>query len=235
MPQFHGPPTDDNVIGQSRSFRRKGPKLYRIEGALWRNEWIAPAVHSPIVRNDKVPPTVFFITDAGGNTENRTTLKHGGKWLWFRPELVCALAHRRGGTLTWYTRETGGIGCSPGNVVNFGVNPIGLVNVYAKDIALLDEWEQRIWSGYNVGPDGGVSKELMDAQARGVPAETKAPEAFLESTLFHFDKYADSVFGEKLLREHDYCIRTDYKDAPVSRYEQGGPFLTVKRSDKIIR
>ena len=204
VPQFNGPPTDDNVIGQSRSFRRKGPRLYRIEGELWRTEWIEPAVHSPIVRHDAVPPTVFFITDTEGSTENRTTLEHGGRWLWFRPELVCALAHRRGGRLTWYTRETGGVGFSPGSVVHFGVNSLGLVNVYAKDIAILDEWEQRIWSGYNVGPDGGVSKELMDAQARGVPAKSKAPEAFLETTLLHFERNSDALFGETLLREHDY-------------------------------
>ena len=204
VPQFDGPPNDENVISQSRSFRRQGRKLYRIEGELWRTEWIEPAVYSPIVRHDEVPPTVYFISDAEGRTENRTTLQHGRRWLWFRPELMCALAHRRGGRLTWYTRDTGGVGFSPGSVVHFGLNPLGLVNVYAKDIALLDEWEQRIWSGYNVGPDGGVSKELMDAQVRGVPAETKAPEAFLETTLLHFNRVSDALFGEQLLREHDY-------------------------------
>ena len=204
VPQLDGPPTDVNVISQSRTLRRKGPRLYRIEGELWRTEWIEPAVHSPIVRHDTVLPTVFFITDAEGNTESRTTLEHGRRWLWFRPEVVCALAHRRGGTLTWYTRDTGGVGFSPGSVVHFGVNPLGLVNVYAKDIALLDEWAQRIWSGHNVGPDGGVSNELMDAQAKGVPSETKAPEAFLESTLLQFDKSFGTLFGERILREHNY-------------------------------
>ena len=204
VPELDGPPTDDNVIGRSRSVRRKGRRLYRIDGELWRTEWIEPLSHSPIVREDEVPPTVFFITDAGGNTESRITLEHGGRWLWFRPEVVCALAHRRGGRLTWYTRDTGGVRFSPGSVVHFGVNPLGLVNVYAKDIALLDEWEQRIWSGYNVGPDGGVSNELMDAQARGVPSETMAPEAFLERTLVQFDRSAGTLFGENILREHDH-------------------------------
>lgn len=204
VPQFDAPPTDTNVISQSRTLRRKAPMLFHIEGELWRTEWIEPATRSPIIRHDMVPPTVFFITDAEGNTESRTTLEHGGKWLWFRPEVVCAFAHRRGGRLSWYTRDTGGVGFSPDGVVHFGVNPLGLVNVYAKDIALLDEWQQRIWSGYNVSPDGGVSKELMDAQARGVPSETKAPEAFLERSLEQFDRVLGSLFGEYILREHDH-------------------------------
>jgi len=71
------------------------------------------------------------------------------------------------------------VGCSPDYTVHFGINSLGLLNVYAKDIGLLPEWQQRIWAGYNVGPDGKVSKELLASQIDAEPADTQAPEAFL--------------------------------------------------------
>jgi hypothetical protein len=63
--------------------------------------------------------------------------------------------------------------------VHFGINSRGLVNVYAKDIALLPDWQQKIWAGYNIGPDGKVSEELLASQAEAQPADTQAPEVFL--------------------------------------------------------
>lgn len=44
---------------------------------------------------------------------------------------------------------------------HFGVNDLGLITVFAKDIGRLDPWEQRIWSAHNVTPDGGPSRELV--------------------------------------------------------------------------
>ena len=38
----------------------------------------------------------------------------------------------------------------------------------------------------------------------GVPADTKAPESFLESTLSQFDRNANVLFGRAFLLEHDY-------------------------------
>ncbi len=204
VPSFEGPPTEDKVTSKSWRSGSSGDVVYRVEGELWRTEWIEPAVKSPIVRGDEVPSTVFFVTDAAGTRENSVTLKEGGRWLWFRPEVMCALAHRRGGSLGWYTRDTGSVGGSAESNVHFGVNSLGLINVYAKDIALLDDWEQRIWGGYNVAPDGGVSEELLAAQARGRPANTKAPEGFLERTLVLMNDLAKKRLGESLIREHEH-------------------------------
>ncbi len=136
VPVF-GLPTDDKMTSKSWTKEDTGRKLYLVDGELWRTEWIEPASQSPIVRGDEVAPTVFFITDAEGKQENKEALVAGGRWLWFRPEVICTLAHRRGGSLRWHTRDTGSVGCSPDYSVHFGVNSHGLVNVYAKDIALL--------------------------------------------------------------------------------------------------
>jgi hypothetical protein len=71
------------------------------------------------------------------------------------------------------------VSCSPDCGVHFGMNRLPLINAYAKDVALLPEWQQRIWAGHNVGPEGGVSEELLASQVRAQPARTQAPEEFL--------------------------------------------------------
>ena len=197
-------PTDDNVESKRWTKKFEGKKLFMIEGELWRNEWIAPASSSPIIRGDRMPPTVFFVTDAEGKQESRDTLASGSRWLWFRPDVVMDLAHRRGGLLGWYTRYTGSVGCSPGHNVHFGINRIGLLNVYAKDIGQLPDWQQKIWAGYNVSPDGKVSEELLASQMKAEPASTKAPEAFLADGLSALNEITYGELGIRILRDHEH-------------------------------
>jgi hypothetical protein len=195
-------PSDENIVSESWTKNYAGKKLIRIQGELWRNEWVDPAEQSPRVRGDKLPPSVFFITDAKGTPRSADALEATGGWLWFRPEVIVAVSKRRGGGLRWYTRDTGGVKSSPGSYKHFGVNPLGLVNVFAKDIGYLAEWEQKIWAGFNVGPEGGVSQELLAAQAEGRPAETQAPEAFLPKAFKLLNEAAMTKFGFRLFREH---------------------------------
>lgn len=196
-------PTDENIVSNSWTKEDKGRKLYIVQGELWRNEWVNPGDLSQRIRGDKLPPTVFFITDSSGTRESKETLERHRRWLWFRPGAIMTLSHRRGGSLGWYTRDTGYVGCSPDYKVHFGINRISLVNVYAKDIALLPEWQQRVWAGYNVSPDGGVSEELLSSQMKAVPASTKAPEAFLHKAFDLLNKRSSIKFGFNLFREHE--------------------------------
>ena len=186
----------------SRFWTAKDPgrKLYRVDARLWRQHWVEPAAHSERVRGDKVPPSVFFIVDAEDRRENRDTLRDGGRWLWFRPEVVCALIKFRGGGLRWWTRDTGEVWCSPGCGVTFGINALGLVSVYAKDIVFLPDWQQRVWAGFNVGPDGKLSEELHAAQVRAEPAETQAPEAHLAMELECLANVAKTKLGIEVVR-----------------------------------
>lgn len=203
VPSFEGIPADDKVTSDSWTIEDTSQKIFQVEGELWGTEWIEPSTQSPIVRGDDVPPRVFFLTDGSGKQEDRTTLEGGGRWLWFRPEVICALAHRRGGSLEWYTRDTGRVGCSPNGRVHFGLNSLGLITVYAKDIVLLDEWEQKIWSGYNIHPDGGVSQELLASQVDAEPADTQAPEEILERSILRLGHTAKVNLGISLFREND--------------------------------
>jgi hypothetical protein len=89
-----------------------------------------------------------------------------------------------------------------GGGVPFGVNPLGLVNVYAKDIQNSPRWQQQVWSGFNVIPDGKVSVELLMAQAQGDPADSQAPEAFFRRTMEVLNRNFKDRFGYELIKEH---------------------------------
>ena len=199
-----GLPTDANLQSSSWTRQFRGRKLYRIFGELWRTEWLEPASQSPIVRGDKLPASVSFIIDAAGSQATADSLVDSGGWLWFRPTVVPALIDRRGGSLTWYTRDTGAMACSPGYDVHFGINAIGLVNTYAKDVALLPRWQQREWAAHNANPDGKLSEELKASQVDANPASTHAPEAFLIEALDRLQTLAQAKLEITLRRQHDY-------------------------------
>jgi hypothetical protein len=203
VPVF-GFPTDDVTEGWTWAFKRKERKLFVVEGEYWRNEWISPGKYSARIRGDDVPGAVFFITDSAGTRESKDTLTKESRWLWFRAEVINALLEHRGGHLGWYTQNTGSVTCSPDYGVQFGVNSIGLVNVYAKDIGLLPDWQQRVWAGFNVTPEGGVSGELLASQMRAQPADTTSPETALAHALDRMDEVFWAMRDKSLFREHSY-------------------------------
>ena len=190
---------------ETSSFTRKvseGRKLYRVAGEVWRDEWVEPGARSTRIRRDEPSPPVAFVVDAAGKKQTAKGLTGSGSWLWFRPDLVPALIERRGGSLEWYTRETGGVKGSPDYRVHFGVNSLGLLNAYAKDVALLPEWLQRVWAGFNVSPEGKVSSELFLAQGQGVLARTQAPEPFLPDGIAVLNDAFTKRFGIALFRPY---------------------------------
>jgi hypothetical protein len=202
VPDMTSFPTNDNVqsLFYEKSF--EGKKLYRINAELWKYEWINPAKSSPITLGHKQNIDIYYIVDAAGNKESGKELTKGGKWLWFKPELVSNILSMRGSSLIWYTQDTGSISCSPAWGIHFGVNDLGLITVYAKDIGKLPLWQQQIWSGYNIAPEGGISKELHASQVRAEPSPTKAPEAFLERVLEEINEAAKTQLNVPFFRGH---------------------------------
>jgi len=203
VPTF-GDPNDSNTDYRSWTTERKGRMLFHIEGQFWRDELIRPANSSPRVRGDKVAPTCSFIVDAAGTRQTSEELDDEdiGRWLWFEHGIILTLSNRRGGSLDWYTRDTGSVECSPGYKVHFGINEKGLITVYAYDVARLPEWQQRIWMGFNIAPDGKVSAELLAAQMSARPADTLAPEEYLGPALRDLDGDFERKWGSSLLRKH---------------------------------
>jgi hypothetical protein len=204
---------------ETSSFTRKlseKRRLYRVTGEVWRAEWVEPGARSTRIRDDEPHPPISFVVDAAGKKQIAKSLTGGGRWLWFKPEVIPALIDRRGGSLEWYTRETGGVRGSPGYRVHFGINNLGLVNAYAKDVALLPEWLQRVWAGFNITPEGKVSAELLSAQGQGMPAPTQAPESFLSVGVAVLNDAFTRRFGGVLFRPH-----TDSKEEfkPCHRFK----------------
>lgn len=198
-----GEETDSNTESTFKESGFKGEKCYRISGELWKNEWIEPSEYSPRIAHDRTPPTIYFITDSEGHRENKDTLIKEGRWLWFNPSIVTDIINRRGGNLQWYTAQTGAVGFLQSWNVHFGINQLGLVNVYAKDIAGLPDWIQRIWAGHNIPPDGKVSYELLEAQVHAYPASTQAPEDYLPKGLKLLNKVSFRRLGFYVIREND--------------------------------
>lgn len=145
-----------------------------------------------------------------------------------------ALTQRRGGGLSWYTRDTGGVQCSPGHSVHFGVNKSGLINVFAKDIGMLPEWQQRIWAGFNITPEGGVSEELLSAQMRAIPATTQAPEDFLRSEMELLNQECVAVLGDKLFREHEKLSELLQKCHRFRAVDESSLFALAKDMNRLV-
>ena len=202
VPDMTSFPTDENVKAEfyERSF--KGKKLYRIMAELWKYEWINPAQSSPVVLGQEQSIDMFYIVDAAGNKESGSDLTKGGKWLWFKPELVSALLSKRGSFLKWYTKDTGSVSCAPAWGVHFGMNDLGLITVYAKDIGNLPLWQQQIWVGYNIAPEGGISKELHNSQVKAEPASTLAPEAFIGRVINEINEASQKQLNVQFFRGH---------------------------------
>lgn len=145
-----------------------------------RTEWMPPARKQrrmPFDCDGALP----FICEADGRMKSGHRLSYPSRYLWFDNAVLKQIVGMRGGWVRWITQETGLVGFDGGGGVHFGVNRIGRVNVFAKDIAKMVWWQQEIWRAHNVVPDGGVCAELTDAQQRCCPAKTYAPENLLHT------------------------------------------------------
>jgi hypothetical protein len=108
VPVF-GPETNQNTDGKTTHFKRGGQKLFRIEGELWREDWVEAGDRSERVRRDEPAEALSYIVDAAGTRESSNILDDEdiGRWLWFSPLVVSAILGRRGAELGWFTRDTG--------------------------------------------------------------------------------------------------------------------------------
>lgn len=186
---------------ESKSWEQdfEGRKLYRIEGEVWKNDFVFPASKSLIILNNDISEEYSYIIDASGNKEKTNNLIDSGKYLWFKPQVINSILSNKETNLSWYTRDTGGIGFSRWGLIHFGINQIGLITVFAKDIALLPDWQQKIWHTFNTSPDGKVSAELLMSQQEAQPAGTLSPEEHFEIELKKIDHNFMINFGENLL------------------------------------
>lgn len=195
-------PTNDTSASETYTVRSANRKVQRAAGQIWKSEWIEPATRSPRVRRDKVESKLEFIVDNEGNRETSETLSGPSRWLWFHPNVINELLKKRTGTLSWYSENTGNVGGAWNRSVHFGVNSVGLINVYAKDIAQMREVDKKIWANHNVSPEGKVSAELLMSQMEANPADTVAPEQDFFTLINEIQEISRAKLGNGLFREH---------------------------------
>lgn len=190
-----GAGSDENTEYERAEGFTAGLKGTRVEGEFWRDEWIDHQGQSKRVRRDKEDSLPQFIVETDGTRLPSAGLNDEdvGRWLWFSPSVVHQLIGLRGFSLDWYTAQTGCIRSTSGYVTHFGLNAADLVTVYARDVARLRSWEQKIWAAHNVVPEGGVSGELLDSQVATSPASTYAAE----QNFFDVMKMLEAAFSRK--------------------------------------
>lgn len=145
---------------------------------FYRTEWLNPPKTQRRMPIDG-EGNLKFICEADGREKSAKVLEDSNRYLWFRNSVLKEVASHRGGWIRWLTRETGLAKFHDEPGIHFGINSLGHVNVFAKDIAKLEWWKQEIWRAYNISPDGGVSEELLSSQQKCDPAKTSAPESLL--------------------------------------------------------
>lgn len=203
VPDFSDNDDEATATESTEGVRGDVGDRFLVSGEMWRGEWIEPAAESCRIGFDEPKETLMVQVDGGVRVDLETLNREEvGKYLWFRPGIVNELLSCRGGTMSWYSRDTGGISPSPEGQLHFGVNKLGLVNAYAYDVARRPLWERRIWTSFNCRPDGGVSEELMKAQMECVPAESKSPEILIHSAISWLDHVFQKKFDSALLRDH---------------------------------
>lgn len=229
VPEF-GPENDTNTGFESYEFEREGPIQVRVEGELWRDEWIEPAARSERVRADASPEQFYYSIDAAGERKPANELNHEevGLYLWFKADVIESLLRYRGSRLQWHTSETGSVRCSPDYRIYFGINVNCHINVYACDIARLPQWQQRIWHGFNLTPDGPPSKELQSAQFKCEPAVTIAPEVGFESLLEKLNVLFCSKYGAPLFKAHEHSAQILAKCHRFRALEENGLLALAK-------
>jgi len=199
VPEYPFSSNEENTKSKSWTRGYDGKKLFRIEGEVWKSDFVLPSQKSSIILDSEDTTDEYsYITKADGSKDAAKKLINSGKYLWFRPDVVNSILSNRDTTLSWYTQNTGDIGFNRHGLVHFGVNKIGMITVYAKDVCLLPDWQQKIWHSYNISPDGKVSAELLMSQQEAQPASTLPAEKFFKIELEKLNNNFKRLHNEKL-------------------------------------
>ena len=201
MPKPHEDPAPKSEMFTARS---KGKKLHSLFSRTYVRHWIRPAERSPRIRRDKVESRIHFHVD---NQEQKTltgnALREYRGWLWFKPAVIRRLLQSPNGVIEWYSENTGNVGPSKGEMLHFGVNDLGYVNVLGYKMAELEEWAQKLWVADSIPPEGGLSTELHMVQNLAQFLKTTAPELTLYRNLLAVQTPVAQRYGGPLLSHLD--------------------------------
>lgn len=227
-------PTEGKFESDSYTFKRKERRLKHIISDYWQNDWIEPSQTSPRVKGDIVPSTVSFLVDNKNTFVNADKLKYEGRWLWFAPTIVNELLSKPYGHIAWHTKMLGEVGRIKCRSVTFGVNDIGLIVVYAKDIARLSEFDKKIWASKNIPPEGGLGHEMHTTQVKGLPVDSYAPENLLETEIDRLNNAFLSIYQKSLFTRHSLSGEIKKRVHRFRATNREGLFILCKEITRIV-
>lgn len=233
VPVF-GPDSNDNIELEYTEGVLEGPKTIRVQSEFWKEEWIDHQGLSKRVRGDvdKSLPNFIVHTDGSRMPSSKLNYENVGRWLWFRPSVVIELIGHRGFALKWLTAETGAIVSTSGYHTHFGINSADLLTIYAYDIARLPSWEQHVWAGHNVPPDGKVSPELLASQVEIQSTSTHAVEYLFFMGMRKLEKGFENKFGINLFTHSIDDVSVMQK---VSRFHSSNQASLLQLAKEIVK
>lgn len=185
------------------------------------------------IRRDKINLNYKYYVD---NTNKKVLSKKlitKIQFLWFKPDIIKILLQGKYCTLRWFTKDT----CQIGNMDNhiwFGVNKLGLINVFAKDIIELPEYYQSKWLSYNCPPNGGVSQELLMSQIEASPANTKSSEYLLKVSLQEINEAFLGKYSKPIFKETAETVDIDKQINRFQSVSQDNCFALCKNMNRFI-
>ncbi len=206
VPTF-GPPTESNSFVHRRTVEAESTvAYYHVLGECFDREWLDNNGISTRIRWDKerIQP---FVANGDGTERGLDEVVHDNGYLWFDPSVIDDVLAFRGTQIKWHTQDTASIEWSPDLWMRFGINQVGLINVFAEDISHLPKWQRDIWRGKNVAPEGGVSSELLASQQEANPARTVAAERVLGEVLTNLNNVASPIIGTDLFKHNEKTWR----------------------------
>ena len=183
-------PTDRNIAVRSLTIKREGRKIYRVQGELWRNEWLRPGALSIRVRGDKEPPAAFSSVMPAEHAAPLPVSagKVGGCGSDLRSCRLWSQTEVAGSSGTQVIRAASNL--RQARTLRFVSNKLGYVNVYATDIANLRAWQQRLSGRIQYGAGRRCIGRTSVGSAEGRPARTRAPETYLTRVLERLNELA---------------------------------------------
>ncbi len=227
-------PSEEDTKSETWKIEPTGKELVRAMSEIWKKEWIEPAIKSSRLRGDEVISNLEFIVDNEGNTEKSENLFSPSRWLWFHPNVINDLLKKRTSILNWYSENTGSVGGAWNRSVHFGVNSIGLINVYAKDIGNMKEIDKKVWARYNISPEGPPSSELLSSQMEAQPAETYSPEQVFLKLIEDLQNLTKMKFGHEIFRTHSFEEGINKKIHRFQATTKEGFFLLCKEITRYL-
>ncbi|MBK1833038.1 hypothetical protein [Roseibacillus ishigakijimensis] len=170
-------------------------------GKLWWKDWLEKSSVSTRVAGDKHPDRIaFFVDNQSEDTKSLEEIKKDFQFLCFEPSLVTSILKEQRAFIEWWAFDAGKLGIGHSDFT-FGVNELGKVVIFAKDLKNLPHWFLKKLKSYNIIPEGGIGKALYDSYIQGWFSDSIAPENLLHKSLIELNSAFISRFGCPLFNE----------------------------------